>query len=151
MNKDRVIARLRKNSKIEEDGCWLFGRWSMQYGRMSVDNKVYLVSRLSAFIYLGLDINDPNSQANHKNECPNKSCWNPDHLYVGDQTSNMKDEIGKRSVDYCKKGHLKDGQIYLKKKNKYVRYCRICHNEKSKISEKKMGHASQYRYKERNS
>jgi hypothetical protein len=50
--------------------------------------------RLAYNLRHGIELT-PEQQLNHK--CHNRSCWNPDHLYVGTQLENMKErkEIGR--------------------------------------------------------
>lgn len=48
-------------------------------------------SRVSAHVFLGLDLDDRKLQANHKPCCPHQDCWNPEHLYIGTQMENVKD------------------------------------------------------------
>lgn len=135
MNNDKVLFRLKKNT-IFSGECWLYLLGGMRgYGRISIDNKVYLTHRVSAYLFHGLQL-DSVIQVNHKPICEHKSCWNPDHIYLGNQIDNMKDERGKLKQEVCIYGHPLDGRIYLRKQNKSRRYCRTCHNEQSKRSEK---------------
>lgn len=59
-----------------------------RYGMISFNDKMIPVHRISAMLYLGFDIKSAN-QINHK--CPNTRCFNPEHLYIGTQSDNMKD------------------------------------------------------------
>ena len=84
----RVIL-WKRNTVIEGD-CW---RYKAQQKRPTTEwkGKRVNLSRISAHIFLGLDLDDPKQQANHKPICKHKDCWNPDHLYVGTQKQNLRD------------------------------------------------------------
>src|SRR5438105_593248 len=107
-----IECRLMKYRRIDlETGCWLWtGRIADNgYGQTSIDTKPYSVHRVSASIYLGLDLNS-NFQSNHKLECKNKHCFNPEHLYVGTASQNSNDIVRagrnfNRNKTHCKNGH----------------------------------------------
>lgn len=89
------------------------------------------VSRIIAYICLGLDINNSRQKALHK--CDNPSCFNPEHIYVGSDSHNIQDAYKRgRRKGYCKtKTHCKRGHEY-NDKNTYIRpdtgakICKIC-------------------------
>ena len=121
-----ILSRLRKQTRYEGE-CWIFTGTNAPrgYKQMQIKNKKILTHRLSAAIFLELDLQGP-LQANHKLICPNKACWNPDHLYIGTQADNMLDVRVKirESNRYCKKGHLITKIVYVKNKTRKV--CEIC-------------------------
>jgi hypothetical protein len=92
----KLLERLERVKIVTETGCW-----ESPYGCVAGypriynpdDQKMYLLSRISAACHLGLDINDTTKFACHKNECNNTKCWNPEHLYIGNFLSNRKDAI----------------------------------------------------------
>jgi Autographiviridae endonuclease len=96
--KEDVLERLNKNKWVVGD-CW---RWlghiekGSGYGTCWYNDTNYRVHRVSAHLYLGLDIKS-NLYALHKPECKFKDCWNPEHLYIGTHDDNMRDyrEYGK--------------------------------------------------------
>jgi hypothetical protein len=103
-----VLERLWKRTVINKDtGCWLLSGFKDKDGYVRV---YYLatnvrVNRLSAHLFLGLDLKDKKQQSNHKFECPNRNCWNPEHLYVGNQYQNVRDSMkaGTHSVQpFCR-------------------------------------------------
>jgi hypothetical protein len=89
MNRD-IKDRLLDKRIISNNGCWLWqgARFINGYGSIKYYGKTNLVHRLSLEIFrdIKLSTND-----NHIRECPNKHCFNPDHLYKGTQTENMTD------------------------------------------------------------
>ena len=137
-DKDRLLARLKANTKYTKDDHWLWwgkilhGYGSMQCGGRS-NPKYYPTSRISAFIHLGLDLNDTTQHALHKNTCPYKSCWNPACLYVGNHNDNMRD-MGEANTS-CKAGHSKEiyGSVRRSKgrNSKWADYCKECHRLRS--------------------
>ncbi len=96
-----ILDRLnQKTVKDEKTGCWIFigghdGHHG--YGKIRFNGKKERVNRVSACLFLGLDLNDKFLQALHKVLCLNKKCWNPNHLYIGTRKDNARDalELGK--------------------------------------------------------
>ena len=80
-------------SKVDiksKDVCWNWkaGR-SNDYGSFRLDNKTMHASRASWIITNGSILD--NKLVLHK--CDNKLCCNPDHLYLGTQSDNMRDKV----------------------------------------------------------
>jgi len=110
--KDRIYR------SIEFDlngGCWL---WSgatnsdIGYGQISFNRKVARVHRLSWEIHYG-----PIPEGLHVcHRCDVPVCVNPDHLFLGTHTDNMRDKV-RKGRDWCKQGEkcptskLKDSDI----------------------------------------
>ena len=80
-----------------------------------------------------MEANSP-LHALHKKSCPNRHCWNPEHLYAGTYEDNVNDKIelghtggSKRKTwsDVCKNGHdiSKPENYYFSKGH---RSCKIC-------------------------
>jgi hypothetical protein len=121
-------------------GCWLWNGPKNRSGHAEVriDYEHYLLSRVSASVYLGLDLNDKINQANHRSDkCNNAECWNPEHLYIGTQQENVQDRVatnttnkGSRYKTHCPKGHeYTDKDSYTNPKTN-KRYCRVCRRKK---------------------
>lgn len=106
-------------------GCWIWkwGKTTEGYGEIFFNGKTQYVHRVSAFIYLNFDL-DPWKSVCHK--CNNPSCFNPEHLYIGDDKTNGEDRAKK--ITHCKHGHaLIPGNVYYAKNSKYPkRQCRRC-------------------------
>jgi hypothetical protein len=93
----------RFNEKYEvnqETGCW---EWSLSldskgYGRMQVNGKRWIASRLSYELHVG-EIPDGLLVCH---ECDNPKCVNPECLFLGTQTENMRDMVakGRKSLKY---------------------------------------------------
>jgi hypothetical protein len=122
---DSVLKRM-ETLTLKTESCWLFqGSLSHGgYGEINIDGEVKHVHRVSAHLFLGLDINNSKQWALHRRECKSTSCWNPEHLYVGTASDNRTDQ-NRPHVTHCKHGHE-----YIKSNTGYTtagaRYCKIC-------------------------
>lgn len=136
---DEIIEKLKQKTTIDSNNCWIYNGADYGEGYTQITfnyNQIY-VHRLSAHIYHSLDLNSK-LQANHKPECKNRKCWNPDHIYVGTQSENMNDrfltrtnQIGifgkalmEKNQTHCKHGHEftpENTRIYKGKRN-----CKLC-------------------------
>ena len=119
--KERLLSQREINPIT---GCWLFtgAIISNGYGLISVYNKRLLVHRLSAFLFKGFDINS-GLLICHINECPNRHCFNPEHIKEGTHISNMQDMRDKNK--YCKYGHFITG-IKIRSNGRIDRVCKVC-------------------------
>jgi len=131
-----VEIKLLSHRKIV-NGHWLWtgGLTSEKYGVIYFD-KQYLVTRISAWLYLGLDI-DSKLLALHKNICHETRCFNPEHLYVGTYSDNAKDafDLGTKT-SYLNRTHCPQGHEYTKKNTYYygnVKQCKICKLEQKRL------------------
>ncbi len=95
---DRLLAHRERDSVR---GCWNWTgfRDSFGYGQIGhveligVDGNSFSAHRLSAHIFLGLDLNDRFAFACHR--CDNPQCFNPAHLFKGDPRFNVDDCVEK--------------------------------------------------------
>jgi hypothetical protein len=150
LGRSQVEKRLKDNTIIDPNtGCYLWVGYMVEngYGQTSLNYHCYKVHRLSAHIFLGLDLSS-NLFVLHKTSCPNKNCWNPEHLYIGTQSDNMKDrvELGNHPKGF--KNHLRELKTHCPSGHEYTpentytylgsRTCRICRNHhRAKSREKK--------------
>jgi len=126
----RIINRLIKDPL----GCWIWmGSTSKGYGGIKIKGKMKKVHRV-----LWELTNGPIPKGMfvlHK--CDITECANPDHLFLGTHTDNMRDMIQKgrrsnvvwnRGITHCKHGHLFDEKNtrYYMWKDKEHRCCREC-------------------------
>ena len=99
-----VKDRLEQNTiHNKETGCWIFMGTVGETGYASIwwQGKMQRVNRLSAHLFLGLDLANKKQVACHKDDkCNNRRCWNPEHLYVGTQQQNVQDAIKKGTFHY---------------------------------------------------
>jgi len=91
---NETFLRLWRLTYIDNE-CWIHNgsRDKDGYGRAYYKDTNTHVHRISACLFLELDINNKAKQANHKLICPSKSCWNPDHIYIGTHSQNMNDSV----------------------------------------------------------
>lgn len=78
-------------------GCWLWERacQSRGYGQITVNGKVMLAHRASFEAFYDVDL-DRGLKVCHR--CDNPICVNPEHLFVGTQSDNMKDCANKGRI-----------------------------------------------------
>lgn len=92
-----IKLRLNHYRKINPTtDCWEWtgGVLSKErpYGAIRIEGTTRLVHRVSAFCYLGFDIE---SELEILHSCDNHRCFNPAHLTPGSQADNMQDMIRK--------------------------------------------------------
>lgn len=121
------------NRIVTANGCWEYGgaRNNKGYGRCMYGQKEVSVHRLSAAINLHLDL-ESGIQALHR--CDNPPCFNPEHLFTGTQSDNVRDCVKKGRQKEIKKTHCPQGHPYrganLRIRNNGKRVCRTCANER---------------------
>lgn len=110
-DKDHIIRRLHNKSKIDmTTDCWLWQGAIDEsgYGKTEFKNedgewKFISVHRLSACLFMGMP---PYAEWHvlHRDElCKNRNCWNPNHLYLGDQADNYNDAVKKGTHNQARK------------------------------------------------
>lgn len=76
-----------------ESGCWEWTATTTKgYGRMTIKQKSTPVHRVSAHLWLGLELASP-LKVCHR--CDNRKCFNPDHLFIGTTKDNWDDMVAK--------------------------------------------------------
>jgi hypothetical protein len=97
--RQRKYPRLEKRfwDKVQKtDGCWIWtsSRYPrMGYGAFGIGRRtVYAAHRVSYALHHGLSF-DFEGHVLHR--CDNPPCVNPDHLFLGDHATNMKDMAAK--------------------------------------------------------
>ena len=114
------------------DSCWLWtgAISSSGYGSFRIGEKNFKAHRQSYIMHTG---QIPQSlEVCHS--CDVRSCVNPEHLWLGTRSDNMKDMFSKnrngissRPRIYCKRGHHLDTYAMFVRKNcKLARYCGEC-------------------------
>lgn len=115
-----TVDRLLKGRSVTDSGCWEWVRNRRNnYGRMSVDGRLYATHRLAAAIWLGLDLSNPKVFVCHS--CDNPPCFNPDHLFLGDAFVNMRDA--------STKGRLAGVRPMRRTKYPRIKPCATCGQE----------------------
>jgi hypothetical protein len=132
-----------KNASIEErffqkvnktDSCWLWTGAvnSRGYGSIGVAGKTTSAHRLSYLWFKG-EIPEGMFVCH---TCDIRACVNPEHLWVGTNSDNMKDMIAKdrhgrsmRTQTHCRTGHdlaIVGFRTFTRKNGKFEKYCKEC-------------------------
>lgn len=127
-------------SKVDKNGaggCWVWrGAKSKRYGIFYLNGKKEKAHRL-AWLFTHGSI-PPDKMACHK--CDNPPCVNPDHIFWGTMSDNIRDCVAKgrhvyngtnQNKTHCPKGHPLSG-ANLAITTKGFRYCRECKTEHNK-------------------
>lgn len=127
--KNSILDTIKSRTTYKGE-CWCYTssvNSTTGYADMIIDGKLYGIHRLSAAIFLGLDLDDSALFALHKAECKYLNCWNPEHIYVGTHADNMRD-LGERIRNSpCRKcGSLRRYKYRVSKTGRYVSYCLDC-------------------------
>lgn len=97
-----LLKRMKKKSIIDPiTNCWIWqgsGTGWSGYGYVHFNHRMWLVHRISAYMFHDLNLLS-DEHVLHKEFCPNKKCWNPEHIYVGNAHLNALDrEKAKRDA-----------------------------------------------------
>ncbi len=131
MSDDIVWKRILDKVIIDPiTGCWLHKNWNTKIRpQMYFNGKLQYLSRV---VYqLKYKENIEGFSINHKRECNNDRCFNPEHLYKGTYTDNMYDRYATGYVNpmslktKCKRGHEFTPENTIIKKSG-ARNCRAC-------------------------
>ena len=153
MDKYNQKALNRFSNLLEKTNtCW---NWKSTiskrgYGKFFYKNKQMLAHRFSYMIF--------NGELKHGmyvcHKCDNTKCVNPEHLFLGTNSDNVRDCVKKNRKyvkkikntifsikfgrnDFCKNGHdiKNDKNVYTLKNGR--QYCKICQNAANKRSREK--------------
>ncbi len=122
----QILEKFREIDPITN--CWLWTRCknNQGYGIVELGHSGFLVHRLS---YEEFTKKKLKKLCLHKIICPNRHCFNPDHLYDGDYGQNMYDKVILGNHFQTKKTHCPLGHTYDKKNTRLHRgrrYCKKC-------------------------
>jgi hypothetical protein len=114
-DKKTAVEKLKERTSIDSNGCWNYTAYKndLGYGRLRSNGKQVLAHRLSYESFHGALPKE--LLVCHK--CDNPSCVNPDHLFLGTNTDNIRDSINKGRRDCVKiaKERWKKCPTYKKK------------------------------------
>lgn len=129
---------LEYSSFTDPDECWIWERGtnSVGYGQLRWKGRLWLVHRLVWQLTVkGLKTSD---KMDHL--CRNTLCFNPDHLEVVDDQTNIRRANGWTQDEedrwYCTKNHLVEGpNLKLRKgRRESTGTCKLCYNEFMRVS-----------------
>jgi hypothetical protein len=103
------LARVKEKTTLSERGCWVWQGWATVrgYGQTTYHGKGVRIHRKTFEIVNGVELATEQYVCH---SCDVKRCCNPDHLWLGDTSSNMLDFVVKgkhywRNKTHCPKGH----------------------------------------------
>lgn len=135
-----LLNRLLKRRIVTDNNCWIMLTPSGKIKReLHFLGRNHLVNRVSAFIHLDFDLYS-NDLICHT--CKTKFCWNPEHIYIGNTSTNTLDAVKdgtfknpNTNKEFCKHGHKLSGlNLYIWKDYKtgqIHRWCRACRTRHS--------------------
>jgi hypothetical protein len=122
------------------DDCWEWQAFKNEqgYGRFYFNGRLHGAHRVA----YQLTYRDFDQSLDCCHKCDNPSCVNPEHLFLGTEKDNIDDMMKKgrhhfKSRTHCSKGHEYTEENILWERGGTKRTCRVCHNERSKISMRK--------------
>jgi len=115
--------------------CWLCQKGQAtteinSHCRIMYEGQRELVHRWSAYIYFDFNL-DSELFICHKQICFNRNCWNPEHLYIGTQSDNVKDTVELKTHKEVKKTHCSLGHLLDGLRGNGKRYCLTCNRLRS--------------------
>lgn len=134
MDKEKLKVKLINHIIVNLDTyCWEWKRVhpDKPYGSLMINGKRYRANRLSAYVYLDYNIHGTSKLICHK--CNNPSCINPEHLYIGTDSSNTLDSVKAGTHTQIRKTHCPKGHELVSIRSGKRRICKTC----QKIAEKK--------------
>ena len=98
LSKETVLEKLNAKTRIDPiTNCWIWeGSNNGTHGEIRITSadhgykRKFYVHRLSAWIHLEMLL-ESTEYVCHKNICSTSLCWNPEHIYRGNQSTNMYD------------------------------------------------------------
>lgn len=124
-DKLEIEKRLKANCLITPEGHWIWqGACVKQHGVLKFEGRLWYVHRLAAFVWLNFNIYSKKLIC-HKIECNQPKCFNPDHIYEGNHSTNTKDVHTLKGVKkICKRGHIIEDDPYIRPDGR--KRCRQC-------------------------
>lgn len=124
---------------INSNGCWIrissTKRLYFDYNKVTIGGVKYRLHVLTAYVFIG-GFSLWNNLPFICHKCNNSGCFNPEHLYIGTNKSNMLDAVKAKthfqaSKEYCSKCG-REYKIYIVKtgwgRGQKRRICKGKHN-----------------------
>lgn len=108
--KNSVIDKIHTNCVVTSDGCWQWtAATSHGYASMGYQGKIKKVCTLIYELFILEDSIPTGLCVLHK--CDNRSCINPDHLYLGTKGDNIRDRTERNPISFMGRSKLSDDDI----------------------------------------
>jgi hypothetical protein len=136
---DIRLLRYRYIEPITNCWIWTGAMHRNGYGKIGIEGRTEQVHRASAHVWLNFDLKSK-LRVLHKNSCHRRNCFNPDHLYVGNQSRNILDAVELGTQVNARKTHCPQGHEYtpentileIKLFGRKTRHCKICNNSRKR-------------------
>ena len=136
----RSIEQLKSHVTVTTTGCWEWnhGRTSHGYGLALLDGRRVMIHRVVWFILKG---SYPPREVLSCHSCDNPPCCNPDHLFQGDYSDNMRDCVDKgrhtqHEAKFCKHGHPRTPDnlyVGMGRNGRHHYTCKACHHRRTAV------------------
>lgn len=137
------IDRTKANCIIDSNGCWLWKGFVHPngYGGTSYKGKPTKVHRAMYMAVHGVTLTKKKPQQSICHTCDVRRCCNPDHLWVGSQSQNIRDSVIKGrhqeiSKTHCERGHefTPENTAYRKgREGRPTRSCKMCQRGRQRV------------------
>ena len=110
-----LVNKYKKRSAITSDNHWLWlgsRHKRTRHGLVGVNGKLVIIHRFIFCLVNNLDYNDSSFYACHQVSCNIPYCWNPDHIYKGNQSTNILDTVKAGNHNESRKTHCPRGHSY---------------------------------------
>lgn len=140
--KKHWLKLAKAKTRIDANGCWLWtaSRHPKGYGQTMWRGKTVRVHRKSYEILNNVRLKETDFICHH---CDVRHCWNPQHLFLGNNMLNMADKTLKGRhhelrVTHCPRGHAYDSEnTYRSPSNPRARQCKSCMRDRAKLAWRK--------------
>jgi hypothetical protein len=125
-----IKNRLEAKKRIEGE-CWLWtgACFKSGYGMIRYNKKNLKVHRVSYCLYHNISLDNLKDSVLHTVNCPNKKCFNPEHLYSGNAKQNAADALVTGHNTNANKTHCPLGHEYTTENTRIhhgSRECKTC-------------------------
>jgi hypothetical protein len=138
---ERFFQKVDKSGSVDFPGCWIWtgGKTSKNYGSFKYyQDRSAIGAHVSSHLF---HIGEVPNGMRVCHRCDNPPCVNPEHLFLGSNSDNMKDMVAKdrhgsssRKQTHCRKGHsFEEFGVHERKwgDGRADRICKECQRDKA--------------------